>query len=517
VTLLMPVGTWTIRIGSYAYTMDVYKRYWPPREGLVDAAATENTKFWNGPWPTNNQPPGPANNWRRGSAYQNPGSKDNGYSQVPDSAPATSTVYCVAPGDQGWLPSGKATADTRSEPNDTDTYSLLAPDSPTGGIDTFGNSSLTVRFYRVDWEIPATWTAPVVVRNDTPAWTAYNAGFGRVVWPNGAVNPTTGSARSASAVVTNTKATVASLSNLVENQGPAVFVWAGGTNGGTSGQTQFRFQPISLGVGLKDLPLDTLDVVFGPSSAAAAAKDPSRVSTIVEYQPDLYATTNGKPWTAAPGTSVPGTSQPWSPTNTVYPYGVPPGVPGGGYLRIWRLINNVWTCVTAGNTFAVPGTPTIVNRRIVGDPTTGANAGKIFGPTLKVNGAALAAGPQGSSGTVLGAVQAAPFDISVGNILLPTEFRPQGGEVLVGTERMKFSTYNASTKTLQIVARAQRGTSAVAHVTNEQVAGTIEFNVLSSGINQGASVPTPFAAREWPILVGPTFSSVSGAPSISYP
>jgi hypothetical protein len=41
----------------------------------------------------------------------------------------------------------------------------------------------------------------------------------------------------------------------------------------------------------------------------------------------------------------------------------------------------------------------------------------------------------------------------------------------------------------------------------------IEGLEATPGINAGARVPAPVCVREWPLLIGPTFASVSGPPA----
>ena len=534
VSYMMRLGTYTIALvpsspgppytGTpyYSSVVDVTWRGAFTSSG-GDGTVGNNASFFLGAWPKNTNTPNAGNNWQDGPAYFDMLVLNNGYNMIPASADAgapagaTYATFCVAPGD---IAVNDTSADCRSEPNFVENYSTASPPvgTPLSGIDMIGNKDLGVRFIRLDFIIPASWTAPVVVKNaDNAGWAARINGLHPTIplWPNSTatgVNPTNSTLNSATAVVTNTAAAIASLSNLLENQGPAVFVLCAGKSGGA---LQHYLETTSLGVSLTNCTVDTFTPTLG-----------TRYSIILEYRQDLYATGNGVPWIVAPGVVTPPRVPPWSTTLSVAPYGVPlqsdnltPNPPyGGGYFRTWRIIGGAWSCTSAGTAYAVPGTPTInpATGAIIPDVTHGADAGKVFGCTAKCQGAKLLSGPD--SGTyALNSGTAAPFNITVNNVASATGFSPSGGELLIGTERMTFSSYSSGTEVIHVTARAQRGTSLANHPVGEQVAGSIEFLDWSTGFNQNSLVPNPFCVHEWPILVGPTFASVFGAPTNSFP
>ena len=395
VMLLLSVATHRLSWGPYEAILPVYWRGYP-YAARNDYYTTLNNAYFQGARPDLR----PAR--RRvgeGVAFQVWAALDNGYSVVPDPAPATSCVFAVAPGDEPYVPGVSTTQDTRAELGLTDDYSrgsAAIPGSPPGGIDAMGNISRAVRFWRLDYSFPSTWIAPVPIQNTQGTWAAPPFGTGRGRWQlppaaNGGPRPT--------AVIQNSFEAIKLVSNVTETGGPGVVVW-GVTNGGQN--VCWRYQPVALGQDLKTLLIDSHPYTFD-----------GRESTILEYRPELHCTgASGRP---------------------IYSYGVPLGGPPyrGGYLRTWRLIGGVWTCTSAGSPYAVPGSPRIVAGAIVGNGVYGTEAGKIFGPTLKSD----------AQGALIEGLEATP------------------------------------------------------------------------GINAGASVPAPVCVREWPLLIGPTFASVSGAPA----
>ena len=523
---LVPVGTHTFTLQYedtvyYTATVDCYWRGYPytGREDAItnlQGSTASPTEFFP-EWPNVENAGGTDNT----APYQNSFALNNGYSIVPDDSPATSCVFCVLPGDEPYQ-TGETTMDTRSEFDWVENYNAIAATSASGsgfthyglsgaptvseGVDVIGNISRTVRFWRFDYLLPSTWTAPTTLQNNTGAWAAPPVGTGRGIWP---VAPgDAGYPGSPTGVFSLTSAewsaAVKNLSNLLENQGPAVFVWASGTSGGTYGAVEYRLQPTSLGISLKNLLLNATNVALD-----------TRYCTIVEYCPGLFATGDSEPWvvSSTPGGGAPSWLTAQASTYPFFPYGMPlesdnetPNPPfGGGYFRIWQWNGTNWACVTAGAAAAVPGTPTIVNNEIVGDPSYsqyGTTSGCIFGPTLKSNGANL-------SGTITSG-QTAPFTFAVTGIVAATDFLSSDGTVTVDSEQMSYSSFSSST--FHVTARGVNGSSVASHSDGAQVWAMIETNVVSPGINQGADLVTPFAAREWPMVIGPTFASAA-APS----
>jgi hypothetical protein len=200
-------------------------------------------------------------------------------------------------------------------------------------------------------------------------------------------------------VITNTVEAIRMLNNILETGGPGIIVWSMSFGGE---DLCWLYSPSVQGRVLQTLRIDVHPFRFDHPE-----------NTILEYRPEPYCT-NGA-------------------GSTIYTYGVPPGGPpyGGGYLRTWRLIGGAWRCTSAGNPFAVPGTPRIVNGKILGDRVHGGDAGKIFGPTMRTHA--------------------------------------DGSLVRPGL-------------------------------------------VASPGLNAQRDLPTPLCVREWPLLIGPTFASVSGPP-----
>ena len=391
VTLLMSVATHRFAWGRYEAKLDVYWRGYP-YTGRGDYYKQVDTEYFGGVWPNVADAPGGIDNT---AAFQNWSALNNGYSVVPDPAGATSCVFAVAPGDQPYVTGVSMTRDTRAELNLTEDYSAARgiPGSPPGGIDAFGNTSRTVRFWRLDYLFPQTWIAPALVQNTAGAWAAPPYGSGRGRWQ---LPPAAQGGPTPTHVITNTAAAIETISNVTETGGPAVIVW-GVTNGGK--EVCWRFSPVALGKHLGTLLIDTHAYSFD-----------IRENTILEYCPQLYCTgASGRP---------------------IHTYGVPSGGPPyrGGYFRTWRLIGEVWECTSAGHPYAVPGTATIIDGAIVGSRL---DAGKIFGPTLKSNA----------------------------------------------------------------------------------LGGLIEGLVATPGINAAQDLPTPVCVREWPLLIGPTFASVSGPPA----
>jgi hypothetical protein len=394
VHLLMPVGRHTFEWGGSAAVLDVYWRGYPYR-GRADTYHVLNSLYFGGVWSNVAHAPGGTDNT---AAFQNWAALNNGYSVVPDPPPATSCVFAVAPGDQPYVPRQPPTADTRAELNMTDDYALYqgdVPGSPPGGLDVFGNTSRTVRFWRLDYLFPSSWTAPVPVQNTQGAWAEPPYGTGRGRWQ---LPPASRGGPDPSRVITNDVAAIKLLNNVLEAGGPGIIVWS--MNNGAE-DFCWLFSPSALGNDLRTLAIDVRPLRFD-----------SRQNTILEYRPEPYAT-NGA-------------------ATRFYTYGVPRGRPpyGGGYLRTWRLIGGEWRCTSAQHPYAVPGTPRIVHGKIVGDPRHGIDAGKIFGPTMRT------------------------------------------------------------------------------HADGSLVAGL----VASPGLNVQRTLWTPMCVREWPLLIGPTFASVSGPP-----
>jgi hypothetical protein len=392
VELLLSVATHTFSWGPYQAILSVYWRGYP-YAARNDYYAALNNAYFHGMQPNLGAAPKGVD---EGAPFQAWAALNNGYSVVPDPAPASSCVFAVAPGDQPYVPGVSTTEDTRAELGLTDDYSRGIPHSPPGGIDAMGNISRTVRFWRLDYSFPSTWIAPVPVQNTQGAWAVPPFGTGRGRWQ---LPPAARGGPRPTAVISNSVVAIELISNVTETGGPGVVVW-GVTNGGQN--VCWRYQPVALGQDLKTLLIDSHPYTFD-----------GRESTILEYRPALHCM-------GASG-------------RRIYTYGVPLGGPpyGGGYLRTWRLIGGVWTCTSAGSPYAVPGSPTIVAGAIVGDGVHGTEAGKIFGPTLKSD----------AQGALIEGLEATP------------------------------------------------------------------------GINVGASVPAPVCVREWPLLIGPTFASVSAPPA----
>ncbi len=395
VRLLLPVGRHTFEWGGYGATFEVYWRG-HPFTGRTDFYAPLNAAYF-GEWPNVARAPGGVDNT---AAFQNWAALNNGYSVVPDPAPATSCVFAVAPGDEPFGPGAADTPDTRAELNMTDNYALYSeavPGSPPGGIDTFGNTSRTVRFWRLDYLLPSSWVAPVPVQNTQGRWAQPPFGTGRGKWQ---LPPAARGGPRPSRVITNTVAGLKLLNNILETGGPGIIVWST-CNGGED--LCWLYSPSALG---EDLPTVRVDV--------HPLRLDKRENTILECLPQPYCT-NGR------GAHI-------------YAYGVPPGGPpyGGGYLRTWRRMHGKWICTSAGHPLAAPGIPKIVDGRIVGDRRHGSDAGKIFGPTLRTH----------ADGSLVGGLVASP------------------------------------------------------------------------GINAQRDLSSPLCVREWPLLIGPTFASVSGPPPV---
>lgn len=536
VVYLMIVGTRTIQLGAHTASFDVIWRGYPWKARVIGAGvSTDYHPAWAG---VGDVIPSAANGYADGSPWQSVYAINNGYSIVID-ATGTSAVFCVAPGDQpSHNADGTGIQDTRSEFTMGETFSDrlsgsgIIAGSPLGtGIDYLGSRSATPRFLRCDFQIPATWDAPIVVQNSNGsyAFTEQGGNNGRGAWPliPGAAtqkpisqdksstgnphvvgtldypidqtvrNSTLDPADAAKAI------TSFNLSNLNENYGPATITWASPQN---PLQPSFRLNLLTMGVFLPVKRVDTFNVVFD-----------QRLSTIVEIVYDICSTSDGVPYVVPPGTTSPlNGGAAWSATHPVNPPGPPPGVAGGAYVRFWRRINDAWTCVSAGHQWAVPGTPTIVDGAIVGDPVTGADAGKIYCSNMKTTAATLASGPSGSSGTVLSSAATPPFNISVANIVHSNPHNT-GGVLWLGNERMTYSSYDSTTKTLTVNARAVGGSSALDHALNEQAIISENWPTLNPGVNAQVALPVPLAVRWWPVLSGPTFDSVAGDPAASYP
>jgi hypothetical protein len=388
--LLMPVGRHRFAFGPYRAVFDVYWRGYP-FTGRTDSYAELNTAFFRGPY---------TNGVDNAAAFQNWAAFNNGYAVVPDPAPATSCVFAVAPGDEPYVPGKTTTLDTRAELNMTDDYALYSqaiPGSPPGGLDVFGNASRTVRFWRLDYVFPSSWTAPVVIQNTQGGWAEAPYGHGRGRWQ---LPPAARGGPRPTRVITNSVEAIKLLNNILESGGPGIFTW-GIAYGGED--LCWLYSPSALGTDLRTLRIDVHPLRFD-----------HRENTILEYRPAPYST-NGA-------------------GSRFYTYGVPPGGPpyGSGYLRTWRRAGHVWRCTSAGNPYAVPGMPRIVRGQIAGDRVHGRDAGKIFGPTMRTH----------ADGSLVGGLVASP------------------------------------------------------------------------GLNAQQSLPSPLCVREWPLLIGPTFASVSGPPPV---
>ena len=395
VRLLLPVGRHTFEWGAYAATFEVYWRGYP-YTGRTDICAALDAEYFRGVWPNVARAPGGVDNT---AAFQDWFALNNGYSVVPDAAPATSCVFAVAPGDEPYMPGETTTKDTRAELNMTDDYALYAaavPGSPPGGIDVFGNQSRAVRFWRLDYVFPSSWIAPVPVDNTLGRWAKPPYGTGRGRWP---FPPAADGGPRPSRVITNTVASIKLLNNVLEMGGPGIVVWSM-CNGGED--LCWLFSPSALGRDLRTLRIDVRPLDFD-----------RRENTILEYRPQPYSTDGAGA--------------------RIYSYGVPSGGPpfGGGYLRTWRLIGGTWRCTSAHNPHAVPGRPRIVDGQIVGDRVHGPDAGKIFGPTMRTH----------ADGSLVGGL------------------------------------------------------------------------VATAGLNAQKKVSSPMCVREWPLMIGPTFASVSAPPS----
>lgn len=526
---LMVVGHHVITLGVHTSEFDViWRGYpWKARQG----GAPGNDSYYQ-PWPVGDIIPSPANNFSDGTPWQTHYAMNNGFSQVPDTGGATSQVFCVLPGDQpSHVPAGGGITDTRTEVTIGENFSNqmsgsgTIAGSPPNGIDMFGALTQTVRFWRLDFEVPGDWVAPVKVQNSDGTFALAdqggNNGTGR--WPRVRGALTQKPINDKLAVVGSLDYPIDThvrnnlldpanigraidpnnLSNLNENYGPATITWASPSS---TGVFSFRLNILSLGVFLPVQRVDNITLAFD-----------TRWPTIVEYLPHLYATTNGAPYIQPPGAINPYTGKAWSATHPVAPYGPPPGTPGGGYCRFWRQISGIWTCTSAGHQLAWPGTPTIVDGDIVGDPVHGQHAGKIFGPNVKCNGANLVSGPDGSSGTVLHAATAPPFDVVVNNIVHGVGFHNVGGIVSIDGELMLYTAWTSATSTLHVTQRAINGTSAADHLAGAQIAGMENWPTANPGANAQVRVPVPLAVRHWPLMIGPTFASVAGDPASNFP
>lgn len=483
-------------------------RGWPHSSTQADDPVNSaNALYMNGPRPAD--PNG---------AYPRVGPLNNGYSVIVEdpTGQASTRIRCiVAPGDAGWVPPPKtATHDTRDE------YTI-----PTNTAnDILANESWDTIFIRTAVSIPSTVTAPVPVQNaQRSGWIQYQQSQNNFAqWPDGIhANPTTGDF-TASAVVTNTKALVILLSNLLEDYGPAVLAWFRGNNSGVNGQLlSLAYQAVSLGVGLPVLNVDGININWD-----------TRYDTITEIKPGLYATSDGKPWIVPPGTVTAPRSAPWSTTNPVAPYGPTPGVPGGAGFRLYRwtpadpTYGDCWRCRTEGNPYAMSGEAPVLDTagNVLNAATYNPWGGWIPGPTLKGNGATLVSGPDGASGTALHATTQPPFNIVTTNPVAATGYRPEGGQVSVNGELMTFDTANNSTHTLHITARGILGTSPADHAVGEQIVGLIDWRNLSVGPNQAGyksntnyGLTAPFAADLWPPRVSRSRAFVCGAPAPNYP
>jgi hypothetical protein len=402
----------------------------------------------------------------------------------------------------------------------------------------------TVRFWRLDWQVPSTWVAPVTVENGNGnyAMTSQGGNNGPGRWPYPKNSATQKPINDSLTIIGTTNYTVGASvqnslldpvgsaraidpnneSNFNENYGPATIVNGSAQN---TGIVNFRMNYLSLGVFLPVKHVDNITVVYD-----------TRYPTIMEYLPHLWSTYNGLPYIVAAGTPNPyNNNAAWSSSHPVNPYGVPglttlgvqpSGPAGGAYVRFWRYINNAWSCVSAGHQLAVPGTPTINNNQIVGDPAyasrydAGLDAGKIFGGNVKCNGANLLTGPDGAGGVVLKqGTSTSPngFNITVNNIVHGVGFHNTGGVCSVDNELMLYDSWTSGTSTLHIVARGQGGTSTADHSVGAQIAGLENNPTANPGCNMQVRLPVPFAVRHWPLIIGPTWQSVSGAPTNTYP
>lgn len=555
VFLMLKIGTRTLSLGAHEAEGDVHWRGWPWKARFGGSPGND---YYFDPHPEQDVAPTEIND-PDATPWQAIFALNNGYSNVPDGTgldgEPTSCVFCVVPGDQpSHLPPGVTGApgipDTRSEfvyaePFSNSLGGLTGPTGPIAGspplgIDLTGAISRTVRFWRCDVEVPSEWEAPVTVQNSDGEF-SLDDGTGQGYWPrergateqlairgdiltpvplaltdpvvigtpgyeypidnivrNSQIDPYSSGAVVARAIDSN------NLSNLMENYGPATITFFSPPG---SGQFRVRLNFLSLGVFLVAKSVDTFTVAFD-----------TRYPLILEYLPHLYATTDGDPYIVQAGTPNPyNNNNPWSATRPVAPYGPPPGEPGGGYVRLWRLINNVWTCTSAGHQLAVPGTPTIVDGEIVGDPTTGANAGKIYGPNVKCTAANLLTGPGGSSGVVISAGQSPPFDMTI-NTPVHGTLHTTGGILAIDGELMLYSTYTSSQKKARIIERALDGPATAAdHSANALVAAMENWPSVNPGINAQVRLPVPLAVRHWPMMIGPTFDSVAGPPAVNYP
>jgi hypothetical protein len=533
VCLLMTVATHTISLGSHSDTLDVYWRAFPWKT-VQPASGLPTTWYptWGPPQASGAIVPSAANSYADGTPLATIYAINNGYSNASDGGGATSCVFCVAPGDQPSF-GGSGIQDERSEMTIGENWSNPMTGTPMmpgyplpNGIDLTGSLSQTVRFYRLDFELPSTWTAPVKVQNTDGSYAnPANGGTGNGEWPTprGATSQVVGGVTfPVGNVVNNDPRGISgsTLSNICENYGPSVLTWGSPLGSGTwnagGNSWGWRWNCLSLGVFLLPIPrIDTQPIALD-----------QRVCTIVEMVPHLWSTSNGAPYYVPAGTinpynTTPGT--PYSTTHPVNPYGPPPGTPGGGYMRFWRLVNNVWKCVSVGHQLAWPGSlPDVpIGGTIVadpaGDPVNGIHAGKLFGSNVKCNGANLLAGPDGTSGVVLKHDTVVPgggFDITVNNIVHAVGFHNTGGNLSIDSEMFFYSTWNSSASTVHIMKRGLQGTTPADHSVGAQIAAFENQQTLNPGCNAQPANLIPIAMRHWPTFVSPTFASAAFAPPV---